>query len=393
MEMADATVETREDDAPASTGSFPQEYQDALDQIGKEPSDETVADDDADDAGKTAAATGPAEHEQDTSAGDDVDSVGDGDGEAASETDASASEEATSEGLSWQEEQSLAKDLKINSRGMKRTEVQAAILAETHRRTNEDSRMRDLRERVTARHGVDADDVAEITDFDELQRFGRALDRQQLAWQQAEADRASEATDGRQTQPARTEPAQGAAAEVTKPVEPDWEAMAETVDEGPLAFMKSMHERNTTLQTQLDQVVEHVLTRDERDAASTQEATVAKFDGLVDALDHEDLFGKGGRDSLSKEFQEKRTKLWNAAVGLAGNGGLTKDVVEDAMWATHRDELQEKRSRKGQAKLQAQSKRRIGGVSRANGKASFKGDIEDDPELAALYNRLDAQGA
>lgn len=389
MEIADATKdEIHEDNAPVSTGSYPSEWQEAIDDIGKEPSSETVDPDPDDAAGKTAAAADPVEPKQDTSAGDDVDSAGDG--EAASETDASASEGAKADGPSWQQELSLAKEFGIDPRGMKRPEVQAAIVAKQFSRSQEDSRMKDLREQVASRHGVDAADVADFSDFDELQRFDRLLDRQQLSRQrveaEAEADRASEATRDEQARPAGEKPGQGATAEKPTPI--DWAEMEETVEPSLVAAMKAQHEENAVLKSRLDRQDEYLDAQAEQNKAVADAEFYDQFDDIVDSLEHEDLFGKGRAKSLTPEFRERRQALLFSTRGLAGNDGLSKELVERAAWANHPEELLTKRSRKKQAKLEAQSKRRIGGGSRANGKSSFKGELEDDPGLDTLYEKL-----
>lgn len=384
MEMADSTVDTTApgDAATGSLSHLPQELQDAVQEIYDEPAGDVAGDGDSEGRKPTAidAVGDEAEHEQKTSAGDAFDSAGDD--EAASEAVEPVSEEAKAEGLSWQEELSYAKELGIDSRGMKRPGLQAAIIAKMQGRSQEDSRMRDLREQIVSRHEVDAADVADISDFDELQRFDRLMDRQLLGRQRADAQRLSEAADAETARTVQPADQQKEVQEI------DWEELEEQIDVGAFTAIKAQHDRNVALEGRLGQIEKHLTDQVESSQIAQHDQIVRKFDAIVDDLDQKDLLGKGNQSTLSKEFQEKRAELWNAAVGLRGQNGIDKDTVVRALHATFHKELNEKQRRKSQTKLTAQSRRRIGGTSRVTSKSSFSGELEDDPELTALHESL-----
>ncbi len=395
IETADVGADTDiSDDDGVTTTELPANYVDALKDIDGAGSAEQVADENAD--------TSKPKHketESDTTAGESDEAAGEDVGEeeedTAGESEKPASEEAESESLSWPQERSYAKDLGINTKGMKRPEVQAAILSHNHRLSQEDSQLATLREQAVG-HGVEPSDVAGIENTDELRRLVGVLDRRKIA----AAESVGGESDDELIRPSsngKPKPGEGQqAAGEGEAASIDWQALEDEFEHAPkaLGIVRSIHEANVKANERLDQMEQHFASQQEREDNAYTKRIVKSFDDVVGGLGHDDLFGKEKPAEGSKE-NGNREKLWGTWTKLRDDGAEPDAaMVGRALNATFPQELKEKDDRVRAEKVRKHGRKISGGGGgRKVSKQPFDGDLEDNTTLHQYFHALlESQG-
>ena len=363
--MATAEIEATEQETTHDDSEMPEEYQSALDAMDNDPSDKSDE--------------GDAKHEpNETTASDESDSADQEEEDADAVDDSSGDEEDDSKRLTWQQEQTLASQLGINVKGMKREDVRKELLQHTHATQQRDAKFGDLRRQAQAR-GLTDTDLADFESPEELQRALTFLDRQAAS------------TSPKKDAETQTESIEQETIEPQKLAVPkiDFEALEQQFEPEAIAPIQALHEHATAMQEQLDQMMEFAAAQQETAQAENNQQFYDRFDEIVDQLEHPDMFGDE-RGKATQEQMERRNSLWNkfAALSQCDPERLTKGEVESALHAAFHSELKTKLNRVRTEKVRKQSGKRLGAGSRNRSKQTWDGKVSQDPDLHEAYDRL-----
>jgi hypothetical protein len=135
---------------------------------------------------------------------------------------------------------------------------------------------------------------------------------------------------------------------------------------------------------------------DQRELQIERQNLTKTFDGLVDGLGHDDLFGRANDLQSGTDAFAARSKLWDATTtlvaGMAARGqtsSLDAALLKRALNQEFADNLVTKSRRDFTNKIRKQSARKLGGgAQKVNRERPFTGDLRDDPELHATHKRM-----
>lgn len=225
----------------------------------------------------------------------------------------------------------------------------------------------DLRAEASA-IGISDDDLAEIVNRDEFDRIKRLVYKRALkAGEDADADSNDDEgqkpneRSGREKDPktgkfvAKKPAAEKAKFEVT--LDPEF-------------YGKDVVDHFTALRDHYESVIEPLREKLDSLVADSEKRRAdeedRQFDGFVDSLGHEDLFGKSGKET--KEQLANRKKVFQAQQrirnGLSLEGlpsDLSGDIVREACYAKFAEQLMKKQHKTLTSKMRKQSGMRQGG--------------------------------
>lgn len=178
--------------------------------------------------------------------------------------------------------------------------------------------------------------------------------------------------------------------------EPEITLDPDEYDEKIIKLFERQNKQIALLKEELDAVqgiTQNVVSKAEQDAA---EKMYDVFDQDVNSLGHDDLFGKGTRNNVSKEHVENRARLLNATNALADSYELRgqpipPDLIERALRAEFGESAQAKSTRELADKV---SKRASQTIARPSGRGStpFVGTDTDSEAKQAIASILEEAG-
>ena len=269
----------------------------------------------------------------------------------------------------------------------------------------------DVRELVESL-GLSAEEVAEFSGPEELERAARLLDRRLMeAGRQArekpgEAQEAALAAEeaARTRQEAQQRAAEQPRGQDGKFTSDDGEAgdyrpeiTADYYDEALVGEFNRLDKHQADRIRQLESRLESFASQLE-ERSTAQE--IERFDAIVDQLDEGELFGAADAIQPDSDPARNRAKLWEAVDTLrdvmAAQGKratLTPALVRLALSVEFADKVSERQRRDFSRRVQQQSQRRLGSGGRRNAGPDrpWTGDPERDPVLLEAYAAMERE--
>jgi hypothetical protein len=355
---------TPDADAEISESGLPQDFQDELDKLDDEH-----------------------ENKSDSDGDDESNSVADPDEEAAAD-DSKEKESGSEEGasnLTWSQERSRAKELGINTKGMKRSDVQEKIRESESESERKDAEFNELKEQAKAAGLTDLD-LTGVESASELKRVLTVLDRQSLS--QKPQDQVS--TTDQEEAAKDDEPVK-----LSEEIEAQLKEISETYEAPELAdLVRGLYEQNQTTEQRVNQLLDHADAQQATTQAETDTRDDTRFHELVGELGYSDVFGEIGEaldvSGLSQEQLGNRQTIFETWHRLSegDRSKITKGEIGRALRASFPDQFDKKQKSENAAKIRAQSKKRRGSGGRNVSKQPHDGPLENDPELMEAYERL-----
>lgn len=153
-----------------------------------------------------------------------------------------------------------------------------------------------------------------------------------------------------------------------------------------------------SLQATVRRLEERLAESSRREAEVHQRRIVEQFDGIVDQLGHDDLFGKSGEVKPGSEQFKARERLWDDArvliAGMEATGkkvdGLTKAIIVRALGSS--PELAEKVQLKTKQAFDSKVRQQAGRVSLGGRKSSAMNPVDPERDLIARYHQMESEG-
>jgi hypothetical protein len=143
--------------------------------------------------------------------------------------------------------------------------------------------------------------------------------------------------------------------------------------------MKALDERFTTVETE--------------NQARIAEAMEARFDAIVDSLEHADLFGHSGQES-EKQLEDRRKLFDEHHVYLTGLKALGRDArmdqasVSRVLRMTFAEHISKQEQKNLTQRITKQSSLRMGVGAERPAEQPFKGPLKNHPDVQREYKQL-----
>jgi hypothetical protein len=161
--------------------------------------------------------------------------------------------------------------------------------------------------------------------------------------------------------------------------------------------LEQVHKHYSPLQQRVDQLNQHIEQQRQTSVRESQQRVVEEFRGSVQALGHKQLFGDGTNTTQAQlaNVQKLYAEADSLAAGYQMRGMPVPDMnelVAKAERLAFADELKKYNSQMANARLQKQSRQKLGSGRRRSANAAantpWNGDPEDNPVLIKKWNEM-----